>query len=520
MEGPGGLACKCISSLYRKGGIAELERLSGNFVAVVFDHLARQLFIVTDRWGLFPAFRFDGGKGRLVYGSHPDALADAIEESRNWDLTSFAEFVLTGKLSPPFTYYQKIQSLPAGSTTTVAFLGEGRLSEKNRSYFQFQFDPQPEQQLQGLAEQFAAAFKQAVARRTWPVLGRCAVALSGGLDSRTVLCAAPQRENLITFSCFDEENRESRIAGAIAREAGARFVPLKRRFDYYGESAALGVKISAGMGCIASNHFLGFRQELRELGVENLLTGCYCDYLFKGLALNRQVNRLTTRERLAPFGFSYDFGHFSSDTDLGARVGNRLEGIFPPEVRRCQNESGVLEVERRRVFPLLYEEDNAERTIPQRVMGWYVPIAQGELLDVALKMSCSMKLNRRLFVEMVARVCGERVCAIPDANTGAPVGAPVWREAMSVHTRRLAGLAAKLKLSNATNGSWLNWTHYARHSAVVKALWSSPTADALDVFALVLGKDGFSGDINAYGGCRVYLFLQLLTLKLWFDQRS
>jgi hypothetical protein len=35
----------------------------------------------------------------------------------------------------------------------------------------------------------------------------------------------------------------------------------------------------------------------------------------------------------------------------------------------------------------------------------------------------------------------------------------------------------------------------------------------------VLGKDGFKPEIAAYSGRRIYLFLQLFTLKLWFDQR-
>jgi hypothetical protein len=80
-------------------------------------------------------------------------------------------------------------------------------------------------------------------------------------------------------------------------------------------------------------------------------------------------------------------------------------------------------------------------------------------------------------------------------------------------------LLQKLKPSNATNGAWLNWGYYARHSRVVQSLWASPSPNALDVFRQVLGHDGFSPDLGAYDGRRTGLFLQLFTLKLWFDQR-
>lgn len=516
----GGLACKHIWSSYSKSGVAGLEGLSGNFVILLFDRSVKKLFVVTDRWGLFPAFKFEGGSDELVFASHPDALADAVGEGRNWDLTSFAEFVLAGRLSAPFTYYRRINTLPVASTTTLSFADDGAVSEvTRRKYFEFQSFPEPEESLEELAEQFASAFRKAVTRRTLPLFGRSAVALSGGLDSRTVLCAAPNRKDLMAFSFFDEENLELRTAKAIAREAGTEFVALKRDSEYYGEHALQGVRISGGMGCIASNHFLGFRSRLTELGIDNILTGCYCDYLFKGLALNKHVNRLTTRQTINSFDFAFYCGHVTSSTQLSRAVRERQEALFPADIRRYDSEAAVLEVEKRRVFPLSYEEDNSQRTIPQRTMPWYVPIADNELADIFLKMSCPMKLNRALFVRMAEIVCTEGVSRIPDANTGAPVNASMIREAFQSHVRRFASLAAKLKPSNATGGSWLNWNYYVVHSPVVRDLWHRPNPDAEEIFKAVLGKQNFTWDIGAYAGKRMSVFLQLFTLKLWLDQR-
>jgi phage tail protein X len=141
-------------------------------------------------------------------------------------------------------------------------------------------------------------------------------------------------------------------------------------------------------------------------------------------------------------------------------------------------------------------------------------------MGVIQDMSCAMKLNRSLFARTVGKICGDAISNIPDANTGVPISASLLREASSAHLRRAGQLLEKLKPSNASNNSWLNWGYYARQSKVVQALWAAPTPDALEVFRQVLGHDGFSPDLGAYDGRRIFLFLQLFTLKLWFDERS
>lgn len=517
IAGQGGLACRFIAQKYREAGIAGVEGLSGNFVVLIFDRATKKFHLVTDRWGLYPAFRFGVGS-TLAYSSHPDTLADAVGEAHNWDEVSFAEFILACRLVAPNTYYKNIKALPVSTTVSID-LAAGSASENIRQYFQPRHQPVREDKVDELADEFAQAFKSAIAKRTLPMLGRSALGLSGGLDSRTVLSAVANRDDLVTFSCYDSETLEFEIARDIAAAVGAKFVPLKRHFDFYGDTAAMGAKISAGMGCIASNHFLGFRNELRDLGVDNLLTGCYCDYVFKGLAINKKVNRWTTRESLGRFNYAYYAHHFSADSELHAAVRGRLENAFTPSMRAYDTDSAVLETERRRVFPLNYEEDNAERIIPQRSMGWYAPIADNGLMDVYQKMSLDMRLNDKLFVEMVKRVCPPAVLSIKNANTGAPVAASLMREAFNCHARRVRAAVQKLKRTNATTGSWLNWNYYVNNSAKVRELWSVPNKEARDVFKRILGNQ-FSEDISSYSGKSLYIFLQLFTLKLWFDQRT
>jgi hypothetical protein len=237
--------------------------------------------------------------------------------------------------------------------------------------------------------------------------------------------------------------------------------------------------------------------------------------VFKGLALNKRVNPWTTRERLGAFDFSYYGIYFDTSTELSRNVRQRLDERFPSELQ-----TSPLRVEQRRIFPLCYEVDNTARTIPQRTMGWYIPIAENDLMAVHLKMSCSMRLNRQLFAKMAERVCGPRLRGIPDANTGAPVNSSPLREMLHARFRDAERVRRKLMPSRTTTGSWPNWNHHLTHSPGIRSLWSTPNPDALEIFRQVLGKDGFKTEIGAYKGDAIYIFLQLFTLKLWFDQRS
>ncbi len=515
IEGPGGLASKALYQKYLQEGTRGLETMGGHFVILLHDRTRKKVSLVSDRWGLVSIFQ---SKRQPVFASHPDALADAAGAADDLDLTSLAEFVLHGKVSAPFTYYQSIETLPSGSAVTISIEPGEAPRPAARQYFQPAFHPVSPDGVEQLADELADAFRGAVSERTLPMLGRSAVALSGGLDSRTILSAAEKKSELLTFCCFDQENKEFQIARSIAAEAGVEFLPVKRSADYYAETAEQGVKISAGMGCIASNHFLGVRELLRREGVRNLLTGCYCDYLFKGLALNKQVSSWTGNERLGGFSHSYYADHFSSATPLAQTATQRAEMLFPPARQTDLSEAGRSWVEQRRIFPLAYEADNAQRTIPLRTMGWSVPIADNRLLDVYCKIPAALKLNRTLFISAAEKVCGPRVSAIPDANTGGQMAASFVKEAILHHVNNGRKVLRRLKRAVNNDGSWPEWRRYLHASPGIRSLWNRPNAKATGVFRQILG-DRFKAGLEEYQGKDVYLFLQLFTLKLWFDQR-
>ena len=228
VEGPGGLACKAICDLYRHGGTAALGNLNGNFAVLVYDPQNYSLHLVTDRCGMCPVYGKEGADKPLVYGSHPDVVAAALGESQNWDTTSLAEFLMTSRVTFPYTYYRDLRALQPGHIQTFSFRNGAAAFGPRHQYFDFDFKIDPRACEWDLAEELSSAFKRAVARRTLPLLGRVGVGLSGGLDSRVLLAAAGSHEHIRAFTLFDEENAEFRVARSIAEACDVELSPIQR----------------------------------------------------------------------------------------------------------------------------------------------------------------------------------------------------------------------------------------------------------------------------------------------------
>jgi asparagine synthase (glutamine-hydrolysing) len=345
--------------------------------------------------------------------------------------------------------------------------------------------------------------------------------LSGGLDSRLLLASLADPTAALAFTCYDQPNRELRTAAALAGAAGVPFLPIQRGSDYYAENAEAGVRVSGGMGTFANNHFLGVLDRLQAEGMEVMLTGCYCDYLFKGLPLNRRTHWLTGRESLASFSHQFYFSRWIPDTPLSRAVRNRWEERFPPELQRQDSDARIFDLEVRRTFPLCYEGDNQQRVVPQRLTGWFLPVADRRVLEVYRRIPARMKLNRSIFLRAARQLlAGSPLARIPDANTGAPLNASPVREWISFNRVRLQRKWRSRRRTLASDGSWPDWNYYLTHSPGMADLWRRPNPEAFDFFRRVLGWRQVPEESAAFRDGRVFQFVPLLTQKIWFAQRA
>lgn len=516
-DSPGGLAARVVLSRYRECGTHAWDDLSGNCAVVLYDASTATLHLRTDPTGCLPVFRCVEN-GFAVWGSHPDVLAGVVGRTQRLDEISLADFLQTSTVTPPWTYYQGMETCDPGNVFTLD-LRTKRLT--SRSYFTLEYVAQTRPSPDDLATEFAGTWRTAVRRRSLQRLGRPVLALSGGLDSRLILAVLEDPSRVLAFTCFDEPNRELGNAQALAAAAGAEFQPLQRPADYYGENAPMGVRISGGMGTFANNHFLGIWSRLDAAGVRVLLTGCYCDYLFKGLPLNRRIRVWDGHETLAPYRHEFYFQHWHFETPLARQAWHRWEIRFPAELQQDQSDAALFRLEALRTFPLYHEGDNEQRLVPQRLGAWSPPVTDLEMLRLYRRVPPRMKLNRDLFLRAARLIlAGTTLKWVPDANTGASVAAPPWREALSWQWLRLRRKLRTLRRSPASDGSWPNWFHYYRCSPALEAHWQTAGAELHECLLRITGLKTLPRRPADFPSHQCFLFVPLLTLKLWWQYRA
>lgn len=514
--GEGGLACRIAIELYRTEGLRGLERLNGNFALVLIDEAQDACHLVTDRCGAILCYK---GTAPVVC-THPDVLAAALDESEALDWTSLGEFVETGRTTFPHTYYQNIRALSCGTIHSFQRSGGAWEAQPGRRYFDFTPKFENGRADKSLADDFADAFRAAVRRRSLNIYGRTAVGLSGGLDSRAIVASASaESAGLEAFTLIDEPNAELRASRAIAAAGDVPLRVVRREFDHYGLSAADGARIGGGTGCLASNHFLQARPWFHEHGFENLLTGCYCDYLFKGLALNTRESPVLREQRLQPSQPQFYRPTYFGATSRADEVQARMQEWIPERIADDTGDAGLFELERRRTFPFANEADSAQRTITQRVLPWFLPVADNDLLEIYQRIPSRLKLNGRIFRAMLRRVCSPQLLRVPTSNTGASVLAGPTARAFFRYRSALANRfrtrgARKL----ATRGSWPNWEHYVRSSELFKSQWRQRT-EASDVLRRLLPPAFLQRPAAAFPAGQIELLQRVWTLKLWLEHR-
>jgi len=108
--------------LYDEKGEAMLHDLRGMFAFALWDEHKNTLFLARDPYGIKPLYYADDGWSVRV-ASQVKALLAGGKISRQPDPAGIAGFFLFGSVPEPYTTYQEIRALPAGSFILITELG-------------------------------------------------------------------------------------------------------------------------------------------------------------------------------------------------------------------------------------------------------------------------------------------------------------------------------------------------------------------------------------------------------------
>jgi asparagine synthase (glutamine-hydrolysing) len=116
--------------MYRKWGDAMLPRLRGMFAFGIWDARTNTLFLARDPYGIKPLYYANDGK-TFRFASQVKALLAGGGVPAARDPAGVTGFLLRGSVPEPFTIYDAIRALPAGSSMVVTRDG----ASEPRSYF-------------------------------------------------------------------------------------------------------------------------------------------------------------------------------------------------------------------------------------------------------------------------------------------------------------------------------------------------------------------------------------------------
>ncbi|ORE91078.1 asparagine synthase (glutamine-hydrolyzing) [Stappia sp. 22II-S9-Z10] len=522
LDPTGGLAARHLLHQALAHGQDGLVDYNGAATVILLDERAGEGTLVTDRLGAHPAFATVDGP--LVVGSHPDAVAAvraALGHPLAIDPVTAAELMCSGTSTHPHTHWRGLAQLDNGAVYRFPLREAQRLDKRTTYWTPAVLAGAEPLSHDAFVENLAEAMKTAGRLRSVNRLGPPAVLLSAGADSRAVLFSLSDPAAATAFTYYDVENPELIRARELAALAGARHVALQRSQDYYLAGAPESVRLSGGMWSIESGHHTGFVDAIRNAAKPGtLLTGCYADYLLKGIALSVKPRTIYGRSlplmRLAPLEYPFHHAFCDLAPEAGRLVKARLAARFDAAFATGDRYA----VEALRILPMCREADASGRLSLWRQLPVDPFMADRNILEAYGQQSIADKLSGIAFGQAVARVVGPRAAAVPNNNYNAPVGTGAVRRVAA-----FAGSSARRKTARlllppqdfqrspiATYGSWPDLAEVLMRTDMA-ADWFGEIRRG-DLMEMV-PQERRAWSLEAYARRDLAQVLRLITLHLW-----
>lgn len=219
-----------VLQLYLRHGREMPHRLRGMYAFAIHDGRDGSLFLARDPFGIKPLYFADDGRA-FRFASQVKALLQFDGIDRSPEPAGHVGFFLWGAIPEPYTLYQGIRALPAGTAMTVG--PDGRRA-------QYRFCHIPDEiaraEAEGRERALDAAWREALHDAVLDSVRHHLVAdvpvgvfLSSGIDSTTLAANAREAgtQTLHTLTLGLDEFRgtahdEAPLAEAMARHLGAR----------------------------------------------------------------------------------------------------------------------------------------------------------------------------------------------------------------------------------------------------------------------------------------------------------
>lgn len=423
--------------LVAKDGMAALDHVHGCFTAAIWDAATGELVLANDRFGMRPLY-WTLARGQLLFASEVTALLAHADVSRSLSTGGLAEFFSFGHFLGDTTFYESIHALPPAAwltwsrstgQVTVARYDTRPVSSPRRTTAEW-------------LEEIESHFTRSVATSCrGDALG---LSLSGGLDARTILGAAPPEAPLTCVSLG--------VRGGIDHRGASRLADLARRphhphlldGDFLGRFETLfrqTVRLTYGH-YLDQGIVLSTLPTYRELGVKTLLRGHAGELMHMrkayAFSLDDEALRLSSSTALGDWLWAHLTGYMIGEVDetlwSGGLAANFREAARASLDRRLAAFDGagppLQAVWRLFVADRLRRETAVSMHLFRSFVEVRLPYLDPALVSTLLAAPVELKLGDAIQTHIL-RTHMPSFLRVVNANTGAPMGASALRARLS-----------------------------------------------------------------------------------------
>ncbi|MEK7762549.1 MAG: asparagine synthase (glutamine-hydrolyzing) [Nitrospirota bacterium] len=287
--------------LYTDKGEAMVNDLRGMFAFSLWDSRKEALFLARDPYGIKPLYYADDG-WTFRFASQVKALQSGGRISRDPDPAGHVGFYLFGSVPDPYTLWQEIRAVPAGSTMWVDRIGASepkRYFSLSQTYREAQVNPLQLDKVE--LYQFAReAFLDSVRQHLVADVPVGAF-LSSGIDSGSLvgLMRDAGQSDIqtvtLTFSEFaDKAQDEAPLAEQVARQFGTRHTTRTVTEAEFREDFPR-IMDSMDQPSIDGINSWFVSKAAQELGIKVAMSGLGGDELLGGYSSFERIPNLVSR---------------------------------------------------------------------------------------------------------------------------------------------------------------------------------------------------------------------------------
>lgn len=510
------------------------EIINGAGIVFIYDETSKSLNFWTDCLGFYPIYFWSCGD-KFIISSNVDLMVEILDEysiSLQIDKRTIAEFLMTGTASHPHTYWTDICQLDSGMFYELKV---NRCVLSKRKYWQPPFlsgQTYISKKIDAI-DYLTDVLRKSIHRRTGKSSGNVGVMLSAGADSRLALFASRHPDKVSCFTLYDDVNAELLGAQQIASIANARHITYRRDKDYYFTHATNAIKHSSGMWSIDSAHYGVVGRLVKENNIGTLLTGCYADYLLKGLAYNRSNKKLFGKElplyNLDKFNYEWYQPFIDVSDSYKSSVYERLEksykryGGFTDDLYYQQSMAEYC-----RLTPIIREADSIGRHTLRCTAPHDFFTADRDVLNCAFSLHPNLKKDGIIFGQAVANITGQKCNKIWNNNYHAPVNASqIERTILYIFDslkRKILMDSGRMpyELHDNSVGTFGSWPYFSKAILLSDTIgmWSKQIDPIINQYLQgILSEKYKSMTLNDWSE-NIFMFLRYYTAYSWLSKNK